>query len=116
MGAAVSTYSNGHQGGATAPGQFASVVTDSEGQYLFGNSGSINLDYGVTKPGIFSLVGGPLNPNPNQTVSGITCDANHIGWSTVSDSTSVSAEGQTCTGSSSHVAALFCDGTTKHCF
>jgi hypothetical protein len=57
----------------------------------------------------------PFLPD-STSVAGITCDSNHVGWSTATDSTAVTTEGQTCVGSSTNTAAVFCDGATKKCF
>lgn len=56
--------------------------------------------------------------SPGVTVTQLgSAAAGNKGWSrVVSDSTTVSAEGQTCVGSSSHTALAFSDGTVWKCF
>ncbi len=51
------------------------------------------------------------------TVAALPAAASNKGkWQTVSDSTTVSAEGQTCVGGSTHAAFAFSDGSSWKCF
>jgi hypothetical protein len=56
--------------------------------------------------------------NGSTTVSGLpTAAAGNKGWSiSVSDSTAVAAEGQTCVGGSTNMALAFSNGTVWKCF
>jgi hypothetical protein len=90
-----------------------------------GSSGSQTLDYGVSNPGVFTLLGGGLfapalsiNGSGSLVLGSTTvgslgaCNAsNRFSWMAVIDNNAACAYGAAPAGGGSTVCPVFCDGT-----
>jgi hypothetical protein len=116
-------------GGAPPTGAVAgdlSAVRDAgRGMLWMGGSGAQSLDFGVTNPGFFSLLGGGLIGSglilagSGQLFIGSTtvatlpvCNAsNRLSWLAVTDANAACAYGAAPAGGGANVCPVFCDGS-----
>jgi len=93
-------------------GGSASIWADASNNWEFGITSSLNTSY---EP--LSMNGSALITVGHTTVGVLPSASSHAGaMIEVTDSTTISSEGQTCVGSSSHTALAFSNGSVWKCF
>jgi hypothetical protein len=107
-------------------GDLSAARTGGSGALWLGNSGAQSLDFGITNPGAFTLLGGSL-VSPGVTVSGNgilvmgsaavaglgACNsASQFSWRVVTDNNAACAYGAAPAGGGSTACPVFCDGSS----